>query len=183
MYRASRFANALCMKVCLYEHRRAPHLRLARHGRPRPRHRACARQGHGSGATTSAATTMWANIDIVKLICQRLDRAFAEDAGLARRFPSAPSRHRAKAPPAASPTSRTAPATTAGMHRRAHDHARARLCAAGKLRDRHPQDHTLVPGQRGLVAGGDGRQLSALDRAAVCLSEMIIETAAIVDRF
>jgi dTDP-glucose 4,6-dehydratase len=32
----------------------------------------------------------WTNVDIVKLLCERLDRRFTEDASLAERFPAAP---------------------------------------------------------------------------------------------
>ncbi|MHB0887718.1 dTDP-glucose 4,6-dehydratase [Acidithiobacillus sp.] len=47
------------------------------------------RQGQEGESYNIGGRNEWANIDIVRLICQHMDAAFAQDPGLAQRFPAA----------------------------------------------------------------------------------------------
>ena len=110
----------------------------------------------------------WKNLDIVRLLCRLVDEAFGADAGLARRFPRAPA---AKGRP-------TDSLVTFVKDRPGHD--RRYAIDASRIeadlgftptrdasRPGIRKTLALVSGERGVVAGGDGRELPRVDAPAL----------------
>ena len=51
---------------------------------------ACLRRGRTGETYNIGGRNEWTNIDIVRLLCERVDQRFADDPGLGKRFPEAP---------------------------------------------------------------------------------------------
>ena len=109
----------------------------------------------------------WRNVDLVHLLCGVLDQAFAADRGPGD--PISQESGRAGTVNVRARDFRQGPPGARPPLRREQRQARARAGRhpGGELRERSPKDRRLVPGSRGVVARGDGRQLSRLGATPV----------------
>ena len=107
------------------------------------------------------------NLDVVKGICQHMNKIFAADEKIREQFPEVPGRDRRRYGGADHLREGSPRPRPALRDRRDEGDARDRLRPGGIVRDGPAQDRQMVHRQRAVVARGDGWQLPRLGRAAL----------------